>query len=506
MSFAPFAAIWVLLLFAAGVALIARRRPKIAIAATTISIILAAALWALFLPETIAPSLSLAGRQWAVGEAAWHLTGIILLLCAAVVVRAAVDADSRHPRAMAIALGLSAATLPVVWAADDRTRLMGMALFAAAWAILFILISPTDSDSPRFTWRSGGLPLAALFLLWAAIAVPGGRAVFGVAAAALLIVAGAAADSRAKFGADGTALHGFPVVVAAALLGGILGTGSISLSGVMLGTVMGLTALLLGLAWVWDRPTSLASALALSLGGVVLIAAAWAGQSALLAAARLAIFAPLLIATAWSGARQTLSSDVASDPNHESRRGLSPQLFALLVAYLAVAGLPLMVGFGALAPIYESWSGAAGWVLLLVTSALLSLWLAAIYQAGRATMRAATVDPATWLRGLTLIPPVIGLISLDLTGLDAGVMTWAAIAIPVVAGVALGHFVPDMNAFGGLLREAAALPQPLVNAATRVRGASRFAADALADALAILEGENGLIWLLGLLLLIIWIT
>lgn len=121
-------------------------------------------------------------------------------------------------------------------------------------------------------------------------------------------------------------------------------------------------------------------------------------------------------------------------------------------------------------------------------------------------MRAATVDPATWLRGLTLIPSVIGLISLDLTGLDAGVMTWAAIAIPVVAGVALGHFVPDMNAFGGLLREAAALPQPLVNAAARVRGASRFAADALADALAILEGENGLIWLLGLLLLIIWIT
>ncbi|HRO23741.1 MAG TPA: hypothetical protein PLR07_05525, partial [Promineifilum sp.] len=85
MSFAPFAAIWVLLLFAAGVALIARRRPKIAIAATTISIILAAALWALFRPETIAPSLSLAGRQWAVGETAWHLTGIVILLCVTVV-------------------------------------------------------------------------------------------------------------------------------------------------------------------------------------------------------------------------------------------------------------------------------------------------------------------------------------------------------------------------------------------------------------------------------------
>lgn len=121
-------------------------------------------------------------------------------------------------------------------------------------------------------------------------------------------------------------------------------------------------------------------------------------------------------------------------------------------------------------------------------------------------MRAVTADRATWLRGLALIPPVMGLISLDLTGFDAGVGTWVAIAIPVVAGVALGHFVPDMNAFGGLLREAAALPQPLVNAATRVRGAGRFAADALADALAILEGENGLIWLLGLLLLIIWIT
>ena len=517
MSFAPFAAIWLLLAAAAGVALFAERRPKVAIAVTTVSIFLATALWYLFRPEAAVPSLSFAGRQWAVGEAAWHLTGIVLLLCAAVVatavtttvVQAGVDTRPLYrAQAMATALGLSVALLPAVWAADDRTRLMGVALFAAAWALMSIIVGAADPDSPRFTWRGGELPLVALFLLWAAFTASGGRFILSVTAAVLLIIAGALADLRvsARFGAVGVALHGFPIVVGAAILSGPLGAATASTIGVAAGTAAGVLSLLLGLAWVWDQPAALARSLALALGGVVLVAAVWAGQSALLAATRLAVFAPALIAVAWRGVAQEPSLALTPGPDGESRRGISPQLLALLVAYLAVAGLPLMVGFGAFAPIYESWSGAAGLVLLMVTGVLLSLWLAAIYQIGRVTARIVTADRAVWWRGLTLVLPIVGLLSFDLAGMDVSPITWAAIAVPAVAGVALGHFIPDMGGFGGLLREAAALPQPLSNATARIRGVSRLVAGALADALAILEGENGLIWILGLMLLIIWIT
>ena len=144
--------------------------------------------------------------------------------------------------------------------------------------------------------------------------------------------------------------------------------------------------------------------------------------------------------------------------------------------------------------------------MLVVTGVLLSLWLATIYQIGRVTARIAPVERAGRLHSLALLPPFIGLISLNLAGLGVGPITWVAIAVPAVAGVALGHFIPDMGGFGGLLREAAALPQPLSNATARICGVSRLVAGALADALAILEGENGLIWILGLMLLIIWIT
>jgi len=519
MSFAPFAAIWLLLAAAAGVALFAERRPKVAIAVTTVSILLAAALWYLFRPEAAVPSLSFAGRQWAMSEAAWHLTEVVLLLCATVaamaVVRAAVDTGSPYraqamaiSQAMAIALGLSVALLPAVWAADDRTRLMGVALFSAAWALMSIIVGSADSDSLRFTWRGGGLPLGALFLLWAAFTAPDGRFILSVTAVVLLIMAGALADSHvsARFGAVGVALHGFPIVVGAAILSGSLGAATSSTIGVAAGTAAGVLFLLLGLAWVWDQPAAPTRGLTLALGGVVLVAAVWAGQSALLAATRLAVFAPALIAVAWSGVAQEPSPALIPAPDSKSRRGVSPQLIALPIVYLAVAGLPLMVGFGALAPVYESWSGAAGLVLLAVTVVLLSLWLAAIYQIGRATARIPTGDRTGRLHSLALLPPFIGLISLNLAGLGVGPMTWAAIAVPAVAGLALGHFMPDMGGFGGLLREAAALPQPLSNATAHIRGMGRLVAGALADALAILEGENGLIWIIGLMLLIIWIT
>ena len=504
MSFAPYAAIWVLLVAAAGIALFAVRRPQLAMAASVTVSFLTLILWYLFRPEAAAPSLSFAGRQWAIGDAAWHLTGTVLLVSLTAILLAAVGTG--HPRLSlpyALALGLPAAVLPVVWAADDRTRVMGVALFAAAWMFSQLPGNEPASNTPRFDWRSGGLLLAALFPLWAAYTVPGGRVFLSAIAAVLLIASGVAATSHTR----GPTLQLLPAVAAASVLIGALGVGSPSMLGVVAGTIAGLLALLLGLAWAWEHPTALPRALALGLGGVLLVAAVWAGQSALLAATRLAVFAPVLVGLASAGRPPgTSGAPVPAAAADGMRRQLSPLLLGLLVAFLAIAGLPLTVGFSTLAPIYDSWSGPAGWVLLLVTVALLTMWLATLYQVGRTTARAATVDRAVWIRSLALIPPAVGLIALEFGGLAGSWVTWAAIAVPAAAGIVLGHFAPDMGGLGGLLREAAALPQPLAAIGTRMRQARKWVAGALGDALAILEGENGLIWLLGLLLLIIWIT
>ena len=70
------------------------------------------------------------------------------------------------------------------------------------------------------------------------------------------------------------------------------------------------------------------------------------------------------------------------------RHGLAGQEHGVQVmwgaglAYAALAGLPLTVGFGALSRLYAAWL-PGGWVLLLVVVALLSLWLAVVYQTGR---------------------------------------------------------------------------------------------------------------------------
>lgn len=504
MSFAPFAAIWVLLVAAAIIALFAERS-KLVVALSIVPVLVAIPLWYLFRPDAVAPSLSLAGRQWAIGDAAWQLTGVVLLLCLTAAIWAALSPD--HPRPgfrAAVALGLAAAVLPAVWAADDRTRLLGLALFAAAWALSQLAARGSGSDTPPFDWRSGVLILATLFPVWAAYTVPGGRASLSVIAVVLLIAAGASATTAP--GAGSAVSRGLPTVAAASVLLAALGAGSPSTLGVVAATAAGLLVLLWGLARAWDRPHVLTPALALSLGGVILVAAVWAGTDALLAATRLAVFAPALAGLASAGLSPAARADSISAPGDNSRRRLSPRLLAWLVAFLAVAGLPLTVGFSALAPVYESWSGATGWVLLLVMVILLALWLATLYQAGRSSMREGTSEGADWLRGLALIPPAIGLIAFNFAGLTGSWITWTVIVLTAVAGVLLGHFAPDVGAVGDLLREAVALPQPAVPVATRLRAAGRLAAGALADALAILEGDNGLIWLLGLLLLIIWIT
>lgn len=185
---------------------------------------------------------------------------------------------------------------------------------------------------------------------------------------------------------------------------------------------------------------------------------------------------------------------------------MSPGLIAIIAVLAAVVGLPLTAGWETLASLYEAWRAAGGWILLLVSLVLMTLWAATLYQLSRSLTRAGTSPRALWFRALAFAPPIIGLLSLDFAAANTGLITWAALFVPAVAGLLLGHFAPPVETVGDLFGEAVRLPQSAATLAPRLRRAGRAATDALADALAILEGDNGLLWLLGLLLLLIWIA
>ena len=506
MSFVPYAAIWVLLVAAAGVALLVERRPKLPAAITLATSILTIALWFLFRPAAVAPSLTMWGRQWAVDDAAWALTGIALLLVLTMALHLLAHPALPHlAHRSAMSAGIAAAALPSVWAADDRTRILGLTLFAVVWTLAHWYKRQADDETVDLSGDAVHF-LAAIFPLWAAFALPGGRALLGLLSAAILMGLWPFGGRRAKGGPGALARHGFPVVVGAAVLAAALSSSTLSSVELAVGTAAGLLSMLVGLGRAWERPAEMARALGLALAGLMVVAAVWAGEDALLAAARVAVFAPVLMGLASTSMTRQREQLVLEEERPASRFRLLPQLASLAVVFAAVAGLPLTAGFGALPSLYESWRGAAGWVLLLVAVVLISLWLAALYLFARGFDGTPPADGADRLRGLALIPPAIGLISFDLAVSGFGLTTWLAILIPVAAGLLLGQFVPALAASGGLLREAFALPQPLIAAAPRLRAAARWTADAIADALSILEGDNGLLWLLGLLLLLIWIA
>ena len=151
MSFAPYAALWILMVAAAGICLPAGRRPRLPIVISIAATLFAFGLWALFRPAVDTPALAFAGRQWAIGEVGWSLTGIVLLVLLSASVHALISPElldsTRHA---ALSLGATAAALPAIWAADERTRIMGVTVFAV----------PGPYTSPRSRGRLSRRELA----------------------------------------------------------------------------------------------------------------------------------------------------------------------------------------------------------------------------------------------------------------------------------------------------------------------------------------------------------
>lgn len=500
MSFIPYAVLWVGLVVAAIVCLTNQRRPRLRIVVILATLLPSIALWLLFRPDVVTPALNIAGRQWIIDDVAWTLTGITFLLLVTAVIQLFTDRALHNPeRQSAIALALVAAALPSLWAGDARTRILGVTLFALIWGLSAWITGPrynSDAGRGKYYWA---YILIAVFPLWVGFAAPDWEFA-GAVVAAIILMSAWPLDSRGvEIGgrpSDGL-IRGLPILIGAAVLAQPIASGALRPAEIAVGTAIGLLGFAIGLARAWERPSESARALGLALVGLVFVASIWAGVGALLASVRLAVFAPFLLGLIARAPRQ--ATGVGShDPqaNGKSTRLLfSPESLGRAVVYVALAGLPLTVGFAVLSPLYETWIMGGGWVLLLVVVLILTLWLAVIAVTARSVTRAATSPGRDeWLRATAFLPAIIGLISFDLSGAASGWMMWVAIIIPLVAGLLIGRFVPVPDAFGELWREAVAMPVAVAGLTPRLRESSRIIADAVSDALAILSGEFGLLW------------
>ena len=496
MSLLPIALLTLLLAGAAFLAFAARPRPS-AVGAP----IAAIGRSPLVPAVTIAvPSLSL--LVWlllrsGVDDAAWQLTGVVLWLLVAVVARLLLSgaADPLPAGRIALTFVSAAATLTVLWLADDRARLGAAALFAV------VRLAAARPEEGRMASRSVIGMVTVVLLLWAAAVAGAWAAFFALGAATVLLMIGA--EDRAGASDDATysvapLSVGLAAVVGAAVLLPWLRAGAMTPGGIAAATAVGLLGLLLGPARLGGRSAGdAARALAPALGGLALMAGVWVGEAALLPAVRLAVFVPAVF---WL---------LAPDRSSSLARGL-PRLLPAVLAYLALVGLPLTVGFGVLSRLYATWL-PGGWVLAVVMMVLLSLWLAVVYQSSRAPAAetGAAGGRALWLAAVPAGLAALALLQLDTAAPAQSPLIWAAVLLPALAGAALGRFAPALAELGGLLRESVgvtvARDRVMARFGPPVQRIGRGIADALADAVAILDGDNGLLVLLGLMLLLLWI-
>jgi hypothetical protein len=483
------------------------RRSRLSIAVALVALLLALGLCWLFPRGDSVPALTFAGRAWMITPITRQLTGIALLLGLTAGIHALLNDSppTQNRRAFAVT-ALSAAALPTLWAADERTRVLGLAFFVLVWALISHGGRPPAGDA-RGDFRPALRLAAALLPLWLAGAMPALAAPSTLLAAAVLLGLWPLGERRGGGYSDPAVallLDALPVVIGAALLGAAAGAPAAeamppaTAASLVVGALSLLSVAAGQIQFRLSSPGDRAGALRLGLVGVLSATVLWAGEEALFSAVRLAVFAPALMMLAENGA------ETQPSPAPSVGRFPSPRLVAAVVVFVSLSGLPLTVGFETLAHLYDGWQAAGGWLLVGVTVLLLGFWLAALYSHGRA----ATAGPAArngWPRRAAMVLPVAGLAAFHFSPPTAP-LTWVALAASLLIGLLLGLFVSVPEAVDDLLRESLALPPSASPIVGRARRFGHAAAEAVDEALAILEGEYGLLWLLGLAILLLWLA
>jgi hypothetical protein len=302
-------------------------------------------------------------------------------------------------------------------------------------------------------------------------------------------------------------LLSLPVIAGAAVLLPVSAQSSFSSGQVAVAAVLGLVGLLLGLRWAGRllllHPEGIAG-LAGALAGLVLLTAVFASESAFLTAARLAVAGPLAL---WlvAARRPDLAADGEDGGTTAPHKWLRTGV--VVVVWLAVVGVPLTAGFAAVSGLTAAWQPGARYLLTAILVLLLTGWSAVLAGAALRALRspAAAAGRASFAAWVAVLP-ALALLSFDPAAISgASLATWAAVVVPLVAGPIIAWLLDGR--IGLLELEGAPLwpgaPAPVGSA---VRGGRRLVADALAEALGILEGPSGLLWILVIVALLLYVS
>ncbi|MFW6097414.1 MAG: proton-conducting transporter membrane subunit [Chloroflexota bacterium] len=452
---------------------------------------------------------------WQVGEFSWSVSlGVLLLALGALALQNSASEPEREYHTAFIHV-LTFVTLLACWAGSLATYTLTWTLLNAVWLGGLTWTALSASPAVRQD-RLAALPsllgagLAAILLLWLAAASAGPQSTMATAAewstlTQLLILLAAAVqlgvfpfhawrfrdwDAPASSAA---LLYSAPAAAGGLLLARLESAGDVGLAFALPFTLMGLLALLAGARRAWlsgSIEASLPLALIQAQAGLVLLAGVWAGPQAVLAETSVLLLAGGILLLHQAGSRETAS-------------GRLPQL-GPLIALAALAALPLTAGFTGRSAVYDAWLDQGHWLLILVTAllhvplllaALQALWPSLISTDHPDTNMASGWRTDDVPRQAALLAPALGLFSIAALSLAAP-LSWAAILLPAAVAVVLAWRMDETDELRQILQEAFNLPLSVRPAWASFRRATGALSVATREALSILEGEGGMLWLL----------
>lgn len=448
----------------------------------------------------------------------WLLSGILLLLAivASLILlpQTAAGLPTNHWQAIAPVWLFAIAALPAIWADSARSLLTGWTILTAV-SLSRSLFTQKQNLLPTVGWFTavylllfGATTLVPAEAKWELAAYP---QAMGLLLMAALVQIG---SWPAHHWLRGASNIGFMQTAVSALAGGMvlarLAATAIPYSALF--TLLAAISLLAGVYRLW-LPTMAAKreGVLLVAAGMLAQTAIWGGQTAVLQTAvlqtavlaelRLLVFAaPLLIMA-------------LEQPPTGKWRKLPP-----LLAAGAFVGLPLTAGFTGHAALYGGLIADGRYILVAITALLQMVVLATLLTAVLRPKTASTSTGSTSTGSASVIGLqdigsgllAAGLLSFQVNGwLDAGAASWLILLVSFVGGGTLYYYMGSQPAWlselPSTIAQAFAPTKPMLRGAQGGRRALTAVYNAINDAINILEGENGLLWLLviGLLILLI---
>lgn len=521
MNIVPEHLLALLAVIAAVIAALTILRPRLARPAALLGMALFTIVWlairsALPLVSTAtAPPAAWSSWAWQIGPFSWSIGLAILLLSLSAL--ALLPSTAQRAQPLFIQL-LAGAALLACWAGNFAAYVLTWFLLNALWLLVANLPPARQAGdaqpAARIPLRTQTvLALGGILFLWLAASSaatfergPTDPEAWSTVTRSLVLLAAtyqllifpfylwrAHRDAATPLA---SLLHAAPAAAAALLLSRLESASDIGLAFALPFTLIGLLAILFGARRAWDRESTrsaLPVAFIQAQSGLALLAAVWAGPEAMLDETAVLLLAGgiLVLAVALPAAALRL-----------------PFQPATLIALAALAAFPLTRGFSGRSATYDGWLQEGQWLLVLVSVLLHIPLLTAGFKSFLTAVTTSGAREESFTRTFlpdrqhepervqlaALLLPALGL--LTLAGLtQASLIAWLALLLPIAVAAFVSWRFDESVELQQTLQEAFSLPAPRRPAWLDLRRPLAAVLAAAREALSLLEGEGGLLWL-----------